>query len=61
MADSITERVIWSPSAAYSIWIMSTTSQPGLPWPLMANLQELFHCDYVERRPDPDGRAAVRA
>ena len=22
-------------------------SGPGLPWQLMANLQELFHCDYV--------------
>ena len=47
MADSITARDLVAVRGLLDLDHVDD-SQPGLPWPLMANLRELFRCDYVE-------------
>ena len=47
MADSITARDLVAVRGLLDLDHVDD-SQHGLPWPLMANLRELFRCDYVE-------------
>lgn len=47
MADSITARDLVALRGLLDLDHFDD-SQHGLPWQLMANLRELFHCDYVE-------------